>query len=194
MVSKPDFVTDPRQNRHGKLPENADAKGLNQSPSLKDELYLRFYLSSPEEFALPLISIKEVIEVTPNQIIPIPNTSPLVLGVVNWRSRLIWVVDLGKFMGEMIPLNLERRSQVSVITTEYEDAIIGLAVDHICATFWLDMESVVAPTDVPDDIVPFVHGEWLDSENNKSVKLINQKIILQSDKWASMVKFNQEEK
>ncbi|WP_258004399.1 hypothetical protein [Cylindrospermopsis raciborskii] len=35
MVSKPDFVTDPRQNRHGKLPENADAKCLNQSPSLK---------------------------------------------------------------------------------------------------------------------------------------------------------------
>jgi twitching motility protein PilI len=56
------------------------------------------------------------------------------------------------------------------------------------------MESVVAPTDVPDGIVPFVQGEWLDSENNKSVKLINQKVILQSDKWASMVKFNQEGK
>ncbi|BAZ91425.1 CheW protein [Raphidiopsis curvata NIES-932] len=194
MVSKPDFVTDPRQNPLAKLPENTDTKGFKQFPSLKDELYLRFYLSSPEEFALPLISIKEVIEVTPNQIIPIPNTSPLVLGVVNWRGRLVWVVDLGKFMGEMIPLNPERRSQVSVITTEYEDTIIGLAVDQICATFWLDMESVVAPTDVPDGIVPFVEGEWLDSENNKSVKLINQKVILQSDKWASMVKFNPEGK
>ena len=34
MVSKPDFVTDPRQNLHGKLPENADAPVLT---TLKDE-------------------------------------------------------------------------------------------------------------------------------------------------------------
>jgi len=63
MVSKPDFVTDPRQNRHGKLPENADAKGLNQSPSLKKVrgIALGGFTKCDVPPNIPSLSIEEVL-------------------------------------------------------------------------------------------------------------------------------------
>ena len=53
------------------------------------ELYLRFHLPSQEEFALPAIAIREVMQQSPDRITPIPNASPLLLGTLNLRGQVI---------------------------------------------------------------------------------------------------------
>jgi len=148
------------------------------------ELHLRFYISSGQEFALPATGIREVIEPPPDRITPIPNASGLLLGTLNWRGRVIWVADLGQFLGEITPLNTDRQ-EIPVIAIEEQDTMVGLAVEKIFGMQWLDVQNLIAPTDVPDSMAPFLRGEWLlNNEKQQRLRLLDQMAILRSARWA----------
>ena len=175
MDSKPDFLGGGGQDQL--RPELAV-----ESP--EGELNLRFFIPSHQEFALPATGIREVIELSPDRITPIPNVSPLLLGTLNLRGRVIWVADLGQFLGETTPLNTDR-AEISVIAIEEQDTIVGLAVEEIGGMDWLDVQHLVAPTSVPDTMAPFLKGEWLiDAELNQCLRLLDQMAILRSARWA----------
>ncbi|MBE9124695.1 MULTISPECIES: chemotaxis protein CheW [unclassified Coleofasciculus] len=176
MIGNPDFLT---------------ATGQDQSPEFQElespegELYLRFYVPSGNEFALPATGIREVLEPSPNQITTIPNASSLLLGTLNMRGRVIWVSDLGQFLGDATPINTDR-PEIPVIAVEDQDTMVGLAVDRIVDMDWLDIEQLQMPTNVPDTMAPFLHGEWLlDPGSNKVLRLLNQVAILRSARWAA---------
>jgi purine-binding chemotaxis protein CheW len=173
MVSKPDFLTGTGQDQF--RPEL-------QLESPEGELHLRFYLPSHQEFALQATGIKEVIELSPDRITPIPNASPLLLGTLNLRGRLIWVADLGQFLGEPTALNTDR-SEIPVIAIEDQDTVVGLGVEKICGMVWLDAQYLLPANNVPDNMAPFLRGEWL-IDNNKYLRLLDQTAILRSARWA----------
>ena len=177
MVMKPDFLGG------GGVQEDDFSPEL-QVESPEGELHLRFYIPSHQEFALLATGIKEVIELSPDRITPIPNASPLLLGTLNLRGRVIWVADLGQFLGEVTPLNTDR-AEISVIAIEEQDTIVGLAVEGIGGMDWLDIQNSVAPNNVPDTMAPFLRGEWiLDPQKGNSLKLLDQTAILRSARWA----------
>ncbi len=149
------------------------------------ELYLRFHLPSKEEFALPAIAIREVMQQSPDRITPIPNASPLLLGTLNLRGQVIWVADLGQFLGNTVPLRTDR-PEIPVIAVEEQETILGLAIDQLGDMEWLDIEQLQAPTNVADHIAPYVQGEWLVEENSHQVlRLLDQVAILRSARWAT---------
>lgn len=155
-----------------------------QVESPEGELHLRFYIPSHQEFALPAMGIREVLELSPERITPIPNASPLLLGTLNLRGRVIWVADLGQFLGEVTPLNTDR-AEIPVIAVEEQDTIVGLAVEQIGGMDWLDIQHLVAANNVPDTMAPFLRGEWLlDAQNNQCLRLLDPMAILRSARWA----------
>ncbi|MEY3222593.1 MAG: hypothetical protein RLZZ203_1449 [Cyanobacteriota bacterium] len=176
MVSKPDFLSGTGQDQF--RPEL-------QLESPEGELHLRFFLPSRQEFALQATGIREVIELSPDRITPIPNTSPLLLGTLNLRGRLIWVADLGQFLGETTPLNTDC-SEIPVIAIEDQDTIVGLGVEEICGMDWLDVQHLMPHNNVPDTMTPFLRGEWLfeTGQEKKSLRLLDQIAILRSARWA----------
>ncbi|BAY92507.1 chemotaxis protein CheW [Tolypothrix tenuis PCC 7101] len=175
MVSKPDFLSGGSQDHF--RPEL-------QVESPEGELHLRFYIPSRQEFALPATGIREVMELSPDRITPIPNASPLLLGTLNLRGRVIWVADLGQFLGEATALNTDR-AEIPVIAIEEQDTIVGLAVEEIGGMDWLDVQHLMLTTHVPDTMAPFLRGEWLiDAKTNKSLRLLDQMAILRSARWA----------
>lgn len=174
MITNPDFIA-----------EN------EQVVSREGELHLRFYLASGDEFALPATGIKEVMQQEPDRITPIPNASPLLLGTINLRGQIIWVADLGQFLGDPALLNTER-SEIPVIAIEDQDIILGLAVEKLGDMEWLDNKKLKTTTDVPDYIVPYVQGEWLlnqqDTEQvlkSQYLRLLDQVAILRSARWVA---------
>lgn len=175
MDSKPDFLGGVGQDQ---------LRPELQVESPEGELNLRFFIPSHQEFALPATGIREVIELSPDRITPIPNVSPLLLGTLNLRGRVIWVADLGQFLGDTTPLNTDR-AEISVIAIEEQDTIVGLAVEEIGGMDWLDVQHLIAPTNVPDTMAPFLKGEWLvDTEQNQCLRLLDQMAILRSARWA----------
>lgn len=176
MVGNPDFLTGRGQDQAPEFQELESPEG---------ELHLRFHISSGDEFALPATGIKEVLSPSPDRITPIPNVSPLLLGTLNVRGRVVWVADLGQFLGDLAPLNTDR-PEVQVIAVEDQDLMLGLAVDRILEMQWLDAEELQMPTNVPDGVAPFIRGEWvLDSGANRYLRLLDQVAILRSARWAA---------
>lgn len=147
------------------------------------ELHLLFSLPSTDKFALPAVGIREVIQQEPERITPIPNASPLLLGTINLRGEIIWVADLGQFLGYPNMLNTDR-SEIPVIAIEEQETILGLAVDQLGAMQWLDVDNLQIPQNVPDHISPYIQGEWLDELSNY-VRLLDQIAILRSARWVA---------
>ena len=175
MVANQDLLTGSGQEQFATV--------FQELESREGELHLRFYVDSSQEFALSATGIREVISAPLDRITPIPNVSPMLLGTLNLRGRVIWVADLGQFLGKPTALNTDR-PEIPVIAVEDQDTIVGLAVDKIVGMEWLDVEKVQMLTNVAGSIAPFLRGEWLLNEHtHQHLGLLDQKAIVRSARW-----------
>lgn len=174
MVGNPDFQT---------------ISGKDQAPELQEietpegELHLRFFIADEDEFALSATGIRRIIEHTPDHITPVPNVSPLLLGTLNQQGRVIWVADLGQFLGCAKPMNTDR-AEISVIAVEDQGTMLGLAVNQVVGTDWLDTEALRPAANSLNAIAPFLKGEW-SLETGKPLKLLDHIAILRSARWVA---------
>jgi twitching motility protein PilI len=98
---------------------------------------------------------------------------------------VIWVADLGQFLGDATPMSTDR-PEIAVVAVEDQDAMLGLAVDRIVGMDWLDIEDVQMPTNVPDGMAPFLRGEWtIGNDAPTTLRLLDQVAILRSARWAA---------
>ncbi len=176
MVGNPDFFTGNGQDITSEIQELQTPEG---------ELHLRFYLPSQDEFALPATAVREVMQQAPDRITPIPNASPLLLGTINLRGQVIWVADLGQFLGDTALLNTDR-AEMPIIAVEDQETLLGLAIDRLGEMEWLNSEQLQLPTQIPDHIAPYVQGEWLQEPSSQEVlRLLDHVAILRSARWAT---------
>lgn len=176
MLNSADFFT-------GKAPNSAPDNQELQTPV--GELYLRFYLPSEDEFALSAVGIREVMQQPIDRITPIPNASPLLLGTINLRGQVIWVADLGQLLGDSSRLNTNR-AEIPVIAIEEQETILGLAVESLGDMEWLDPDKLGNAATIPDQISPYVQGEWiLGQESKQTLRLLDHLAILHSSRWAA---------
>lgn len=176
MVSNPDFLA-------GKAPEQGPE--LQELETPEGELYLRFFVASGDEFALPATGIRRIIEQSPDRITPVPNVSPLLLGTLNEKGRVIWVADLGQFLGYPAHLNTGR-PEIPVIAVEEQGTMLGLAVSQVVGTDWMELDSLVMSQNIPDTMAPFLKGEWVLNEGSSQVlRLLDHVAVLRSARWAA---------
>ncbi|MEM8603767.1 MAG: chemotaxis protein CheW [Cyanobacteria bacterium P01_H01_bin.121] len=173
------------------MPDFLAAKGQDQGPEMQEletpegELHMLFFTPSGNQFALPAIGISEALLQSPDRITPIPNVSPLILGTLNKRGRVIWVADLGQFLGESGSLNTDR-TEIPVIAIEDQDMMLGLAVQDIIGMSWRSIDDIQMPTNISDSMAPFVRGEWVpDSDDDQRLRLLDQVSILRSARWVT---------
>lgn len=158
-----------------------------QREAPQGELHLRFSVPSGKEFAIPATGIREVVAQSPHLVTPVPNASYLLLGMMNLRGQVIWVADLGQFLGEAAVLTTDRL-ELPIIAIEDQETMIGLAVESVLGMDWLDLEQVKMPSEIPDSMAPFVRGEWdleVNGDSNRSLKLLDPVAILHSARWAA---------
>ena len=176
MVSNPELYTE------NSLDLSLDIQPL-ENP--EGELHLRFYLASGEACAFPATGIAEVMQQTPDRIAPIPNASPLLLGTINLRGKVIWVADLGQFLGDSGVLKTDRPT-IPVIAIEEQEQILGLAISGIGEMDWLDVEQLDISNSLSDGMAPFVQAQWQpEPENDLIVNLLDPAKILRSARWAT---------
>lgn len=86
--------------------------------------YLCFNLG-PEEFAIPLLSVREVLGLP--EITPVPQTPPHFLGIMNLRGKVISIMDLRLKLG----IKSAKTEETSVIILEIGEASLGVVVDQV---------------------------------------------------------------
>ncbi|ATH08718.1 hypothetical protein BIY24_12395 [Halobacteriovorax marinus] len=104
---------------------------MNQNLSIVDEenselqRFLEFSLGD-EEYAIPLLSVREVISVP--ETTPIPKAPSHFLGIMNLRGQVISVVDMRTKLKIKAK---ENNSEESVIIVDLDGMNLGIVVDSI---------------------------------------------------------------
>lgn len=168
------------------VPDAPGLEPLSGSPAsdaVQGELHLRFRLNTGDELALAATGVQEVIGISPEWITPVPNVPPVVLGAYNFRGQVIWVADLGQFLGLANPLSTSR-SEVSVVVVAYEGLTVGLAVDQVVGVDWLDHKGFRPAGPGSAGQAPIILGEWSgQGEGSSRVQLLQPAALLQSGRW-----------
>lgn len=176
MVGNPDFLA-------GKVKDLTP--DIQELESPEGDCVLRFFISSGTELAIPAAGIKEVMQQPPDRITPIPNASPLLLGTINLRGQVIWVADLGQFLGDSMMLNTER-PEIPIIAVEDQETILGLAVQRLGDIGWCVFENLQMSNNAPDNMLPFIQGEWqVDPNSDQQIRILDHIAILRSARWAA---------
>lgn len=167
-------------------PESSGNPGVDLSTAAPEgELFLRFFVTGEDEFALPAIGIHRILEQSPDRITPIANVSHLLLGTLNEQGRVVWVADLGHFLGYSSPLNTDR-PEIPIIVVEDQGTMLGLAVNRIVGTQWLNPDQTISVARSTDSMDPFLRGEWvLSSEGGKALRLLDHVAVIRSARWAA---------
>lgn len=161
--------------------DTANFQDLVQNP--EGDLHLRFFLESDVEFALPAMGIREVLSIASDQITPVPNVSPYLLGILNLRGRVVWVADIGQVLGEPKPISVDQ-GELSVIVVEAGEMMLGLAVASVKGMEWLNTDALQPSSHVNETLTPFLMGEWAQEEASP-LPLIDPEAIVKSTRWTT---------
>lgn len=127
----------------------------SKSNSLEDS-YLQFQINQQTTAVLSIKNIQEAIIIPVETVTSMPNMPAWILGLMNWRSRIIWVIDLPK----MFNLDgINHRRQYNIIVVKVESNILGLVVQQIKGTTKLKADDVHSPVgQVATSLVPYLCG------------------------------------
>lgn len=119
--------------------------------------YIKFQLNQQTAAILSMKHTQEAIIVPVESVTSMPNMPACILGLMNWRSRIIWVVDLPRI------LNLEsldhRQRQYNVIVVRVESMLLGLVVQEIKGTAKFLPDEICSPVgQVASSLVPYLCG------------------------------------
>jgi purine-binding chemotaxis protein CheW len=108
--------------------------------------YLAFSLCE-EQYAIPLLQVKEVIGMT--EATPIPYTPSYFKGIINLRGQVISVIDL---RSKLRLSKAEMGAETSIIILDLAPLCLGVIVDSINSVLALTDDDLSPPPDVESSI------------------------------------------
>lgn len=145
--------------------------------------YLKFQLNQQTTAVLSMKHAQEAVVMPIEAVTSMPNMPACILGLMNWRSRIIWAVDLPRM------LNLEALDrklwQYNAIVVKVESLILGLVVQEIKGTTKFMPDDIRSPIgQVTSSLVPYLRGCVVQEEETLLVldaQAIVDSSILRSD-------------
>jgi len=134
---------------------------IQNSQKNEQTRYLRFSLGA-EEYAIPLLNVKEVIART--QTTPVPHTPSYFLGLMNLRGQIISVIDLGKKLG----IKPRESFETVFIICELGEISLGVMVDSVNSVLTPDQSQISTKPDVETGI----HPDFITGIYHKDSKLV----------------------
>lgn len=153
---------------------------FNLSESLSESIqqpYLRLELTTNITAVLPMKNAQEVLVVSTRRITPIPNMPDCVVGLLNQRSRVFWVVDLPQML-EMP--SVDRNSQqYHMAIIQAANVSLGLIVKDIKGVMRLTIEEIQSPIgNVAPGLIPYLQGCCL--QQNEILLVLDPEAIVNS--------------
>ncbi|AFY62686.1 chemotaxis protein CheW [Synechococcus sp. PCC 6312] len=86
-----------------------------------EQEFFHIELTKSVHIAVPLTQTAEVLTVEASELCPIPGVAPALLGVVNQRGRLLWMVDLEYLLGLQPTHSSKRRRSPALVVNWLPD-------------------------------------------------------------------------
>ena len=160
--------------------------------SVVGQQFLRFHLFPDTTVLLPVTQMIEVLTIPVNQVVPIPNMSPWVMGVYNWRGEILWNIDLGSLLG-LTPLYqqaITRTNYTTIVLVSRQQLTgknqitgrqsLGVVVDKVEDMEWCNTDLIQSPpqSSITTELAPFLRGYWVKQNGEMLMVLDGEAIIL----------------
>jgi len=127
-------------------------KGLSGS-----DAYLRLIVNDRLTALVPMVDAQQVMVVAPDQLTVMPNMPGLVMGLLNYRNRVVWVIDLGQLLG-LDPLSSDC-PYYTVALIRLSEKWLGVAVSDVRGILRLAPGTIQSPVGtVSAALVPYLKG------------------------------------
>jgi len=117
----------------------AQDKGLSQS---EDIIQLVGFVIGEEEYAVPILTIQEIIK--PISWTRVPQTPQYVLGVFNLRGSVIPIIDLRLKFGSPAKINTD---ETRVFVLKQDDEVAGFVIDRLTEAIRIKKTNIGPPPD-----------------------------------------------
>jgi len=132
--------------------------------------FIEFSLGQ-EDYAIPLLMVREVISVP--ETTPIPKSPPHFLGIMNLRGQVISVVDLRK----KLKIEAKQDKEEAVIIVDIGGMNIGVVVDSINKVLAFSSDEVSEMPEVENQLnTQYIYGVFK-KENSLTVLLDIAKVL-----------------
>lgn len=157
---------------------------MNTSTPAKSaaEQYLLFQMPEGIQAMLATNELIEILNLKLSQIVSIPDMSAEFMGVHNWRGEVLWIIDLGLFLGfEPLYKQTLYQEKLNLIIVQNNGRTLGLGVDQIEQMLWCKPEDIQPyPTHhISKTLKDCLHGGWSTSQSD-IVLVLNVASIIKS--------------
>ncbi len=130
---------------------------VNRPPQVLGEAYLKFLLDPQTPIVLPMKQVQEVLVLSANRLTPMPNMPACIIGLMNRRSRVLWVADLTRLLGTpALDLNTQQHSLVIIRPGTIS---LGVVVQRVEGMVWLTSDQIQPPpSHVPSSLLTYLRG------------------------------------
>ena len=121
------------------------------------DAYLKFQFGQQTTAVLSMSQAQEVFVLPVGRLTAMPNMPPFVLGLLNRRSKVLWVIDLAQMLGlPGVPSNIQHYNSVIINNGSASLLLIVQAVEGVVR---LTPESLQPPLgQVSSGLVPYLRG------------------------------------
>lgn len=150
---------------------------LSQADSTLGDAYLRFQLDQQTPAILSMKYAQEVLIVPVRRITPMPNMPECVLGLLNWRNQVLWVIDLA-LMLKLQPL-MTTAQQYHMVIIRVGQVPLGLVVQEVKGVTRFTTDSIQSPMEVvTSGLIPYLYGCIL--QKQEILLVLNAEAIIHS--------------
>jgi positive phototaxis protein PixI len=135
---------------------------LETLPAKPYQHFFSFVLPPDLPVMIPNDCVAEILMLTSENIMGIPEVPPEIMGIAPWRGEVLWLLDLSYMMGKT-PLFRQgyRNTPYSVIVISRNNQTLGLVVDRVEQMLRCAEENILPAEAVETAVVPpFTQACW----------------------------------
>lgn len=150
---------------------SALVRSSSSSNRTSGEAYLRFELCPQTSAALFMRHVQEAMILPARRLTPMPNMPACMLGLMNRRSRVLWVIDLAQMLGlAMLDANTQ---QYHLVLIQVGSIALGLAVQQVEGITWINPDRIQPSIgQVIPSLVPYLRGCTIQQQEQKQEMLL----------------------
>jgi positive phototaxis protein PixI len=135
------------------------------------DVYLKFRLNHQISAVFSMKYVQEVLVLPARRLTPMPNMPASMLGLMNRRSRVMWVVDMAHMLGlSVLDVNVQ---QYTLVLIQIGAVPLGLAVQRVDGIIRLQPDDIQSPLgQVSTALVPYLRGCALQQQEQKQEMLL----------------------
>ncbi len=169
---------------------NIGANSDIQANSKQSRKFLQFQLGKSEKSHKSVLQgdialldaeiVTEVITISSEDILPVPQMFYCVLGIYAWRSEMLWIVDLENLLGYPPPISADdTKKELLVMVVQVQGQSIGLVVSGIDNLIEYDLSKFKSSSSeiFSEDVLPFLHGYFTNLDNDIIMLIVAEEIL-----------------